>query len=225
VGGTFLIDLEKYVRLWQYGNAESAAGSGNQVVFSVEAGNEAGALVPVTLPHQAAVKTLEQALKDPNFFVVSPGTSVRIDVSRVLDGGEQQKVREALAKRLADAGLKVADNAAITLVATVENKGTEQKSFREFGNFFGGKEVTVTKYLSSVAFQVNGQTAWESSVMSSPDFVSIKENETMEQAIQRANKPNYAYFQSIGIPTYVMKPLPNNQATLGVSQITSSGIR
>lgn len=224
VGGTFLIDLEKYVRLWQYSGAESAAGSGNQAVFCVGGANEAGALVPVTLPHQAAVKTLDQALKDPNFFVVFPGTSVRIDVSRVLDGGEQQKVREALAKRVADAGLKVEDNAAITLQAAVENKGTEQMTFREFGSF-GEKDVTVTKYLSSVAFQVNGQTAWQAAAMATPHFVNRNENESIEQAIQRVNKPNYAYFQSVGIPTYVMKPLPNNQATLGLSNVTASGLR
>ncbi|MBX3444883.1 MAG: hypothetical protein KF774_20955 [Planctomyces sp.] len=223
VGGSILIDLDRYVRLWTFNGAEAAAAAGDAALFCVGSHSEAGAIVPTKLPHEGAKKTLEAAMKDPNFFIVKPGMAVRIDVAGVPDAAQQQRVRESLAKNAAASGLMVAENAPITLTASVTNGGNDELTFRSFGFGFGEKTVTVTKWVSAVKMIVNGQSAFETSMVAVPHFINRTEDESIEQAVRKANVPNYQFFQSVGIPGYVMKPTGGQ--TLGASQITASGIR
>jgi len=222
-GGGSLIDMETFVRLWQYNGAEAVTTAGDQTLFCVGAHNEAGAIVAMKLPHEGAVKMLKAAMTDPSFFVVSPGMAVRVDVSGIGDAGQQKKARDALSGRLAAAGMKVADNAAITLRAAIENAGNEEVTYRSFGGGFGEKTVSVTKYVSKLEYLVGGKAAWQTAVTATPHFLNRSEDESIEQAVRKANQPNYAFFESAAIPTYVMKP--TGQATLGASIVTANGLR
>jgi hypothetical protein len=227
VGSSILIDLENYVRLWQIDGAESATNVGGMTLFCIADQAHSGALVPVVLPHEGAVETLKSAMADRNFFVVQPGTSVRIDVSGIADAAAQQAAKEALQKKLTSSELVVADNASVILKASVENRGTEEQSYRSIGPGagFGETKVTVTKWASAVALLVDGKPAWETAMIATPHFVNSEKNETIEQAIRRTNKPNYAFFESVGIPKYVMRPGNGGRTTLGASQITVNGLR
>jgi hypothetical protein len=182
--------------------------------------------VPAVLPHAAAQDQIQKAMQSPDFFIVKPGSTVKLNVGALADPGEREKAAAALTKKLQENGCQVAPNAAIELVASIETGKREQLSYRGFGPFGGGSSTySFQEYASRLKFVFQGQTLWEIVGTNNPGFmIHLKEGETVEQFLRARERPNYEFFTSAGLPKMVQKPSAGGQ-TIGTSQVTAAGVR
>ncbi len=222
VGGQFVIDVENQVKMWAYQGAELSAPNGAATLFAITPHNAVGAMIPAALPHAGAIGTLKQAMADPNFFVLKPGSTVKLDVTALADPGERNLAATALATALRKNEAQVGPNGAATLVATTEVGKEREITYRTFGSF-GEKTYKIREHISRVKLVYGGQVAWETSVYNIPHFVSLKEGQTMEAYLREQEKPNYAFFGQVELPKFVTRP--TGGATVGTSQVSASGIR
>lgn len=227
LGGSLLVDMESQAKLWTYQGQEAAVMLGKVCWFLVSAHNSAGALVPAVLPHPAAEEQIEKAMQSPDFFIVKPGSSVRLNLAGLTDPAEREKAQAALTKKLEANGCQVAPNAAIELVGSVETGKRRELSYRGMGGPFGPGNTTYNfqEYASKLKFVFQGQTLWEIVGTNNPEFmIQLKEGETVQQFLQAREHPNYEFFTSAGLPKMVQKPSPGGQ-TIGTTQVSIAGVR
>jgi hypothetical protein len=224
---TVLIDLENQVKLWTYQGAELIRSLGGLCWFVPNTNQQqAGALVPSPIPQPGVKEALAKALTDPNFFVLKPGTTVKVNVDGLPDAGEREKARAELEKRLKAHGFKVGPEGTIELVAATEVGKAREVSYRSIGRGFPAvKSYKVREHIARVKFVYQGLTAWEASTLNIPFFARLKQGETMEEHLKAQEKPNYAYFGRVELPKLLTRPTSNGVTALGNSQVTTSGVR
>jgi hypothetical protein len=219
---TKLFDIENQVPLWTYNGAEAVAAVGpSQCAFVVSQGHNApGALVVGPVPTKAFETALAAAQKQPDFFVLKQGTTVKLSLQSLQDAQEREKVREDLTAKLQERGCKVGDNGTIELVATAEAGEERDISYHGFG--IGFKTYKVREYISKLAFQYQGKVAWQTQGSSVPGFISLKQGETVEQVLRRSERPNYSFFSNVELPKVLIKPTDANG--LGQSKVGVTGV-
>ena len=81
--------------------------------------------------------------------------------------------------------------------------------------------------MSRLKIVYEGKTAWESSGSSMPLFemARLKKDESLQDHVRKFEQPNYAYFANAELPKLLTRPTGQGAGTLGVSQVTLSGIR
>ena len=210
------------MRLWDYEGADQTAAAGGLVVFAVSPHNAPGALIPATLPHPAALATLNRSMTDPNFFVVKPGATVKVDVNGLADAGRRDRAAADLAGALRENGAKAGPNGLASLVATTEVGKEREISYRSFGRF-GEDTYKVREYMSRVKIVFEGKTAWETLSYNIPHMVFLKEGQTMQAYLREQEKPNYDFFGQVELPKFVTRP--TGTPTLGTSRVSASGVR
>jgi hypothetical protein len=225
-GKQMLFDMESQVKLWNYQGGELAALCGSACLFEVSGFGQspAGALVSATIPQPGVQEALKKAMADPEFFVLRPGTAVRLDVSALTDAAEREKAQGSLTQKLTANGFVVDPGGTITLVASTETGKQTEIAYRSIG--FGMHGVRIYKfqeYTSRLRFVYNGKEAWNGRCGNEPGFVHLKQGESMEQVLRQHEMPNYAYFQSVELPKLLTKP--TGAPTVGASQVTISGVR
>jgi hypothetical protein len=227
LGNSLLVDMDSQARLWTYRGQEAAGMLGGVCWFVVSSHDSAGALVPAVLPHAAAQEQIQKAMQSPDFFIVKPGCTVKVNVSALADPAEREKAQAALTKKLEANGCQVAPNAGIELVASVETGQRRELSYHGMGGPFGPGSTTYKfqEYASRLKFLLQGQTLWEIVGGNNPGFmISLKQGETIEQFLRAREHPNYDFFTSAGLPKMVQKPSPGGQ-TIGTSQVSVAGVR
>jgi hypothetical protein len=222
VGNSLLIDIESQAKLWKYLGHE-LTGIADGVCWFEAAGQHSGVLLPATLPQPSAVETIRQALDSPGFFVLKPGTTVKIDASALEDPGEREKATSALAQKLAANGCRVGPDGSVELVASTEMGKRREIAYRTFGQHVA-RAYMFQEYTSRVKIVHQGQTAWEVSCGNVPGLVHLKNGETMQSFLQQNEHPNYQWFSKVELPKVVQKPSAGG-ATLGATQITTAGLR
>jgi len=227
LGNRFLIDLENEVRLWDYSGGESVRQMAGITWFAVSDGQKPGALLGAQLPPATVKDALAKAMAAPDFFVLKPGTVVRIDVSGV-DASGKEFVEKALAARLKEIGFESGPNGTIDLVAQTEIGQPREVSYHTFGQF-GSKTYTVRDYYSRVKFIYQGKDVWQTGVGSVPGFVHLGQNETMEQFLKKSEKFNFDWFGKVELPKLLQKPQESSNgtsvATVGSTRLTTAGAR
>ena len=224
LGKSQLFDVDNQVKLWSYhgGDAAEIVGLG-QCAFVVNAGHEKpGALVIGPVPTPAFERTLAAAKKQPDFFVLKPGTTVKLVLEALQDAQEREKVRAALTAKLKERGCEVGPNGTIDLVATAEPGEERDISYHGFG-ISPFKTYKVRDYISKLTFNYQGKVCWQTQGSSVPGFIQLKEGETIEQVLRRSERPNYTMFQNVELPKMLMKPTMGDG--LGTSQVTVAGIQ
>lgn len=226
LGKSQLFDVENQVKMWTYtgGDAVEIVGLG-QCAFVVNAGTDKpGALVVGPVPTPAFEKTLAAAKKQPDFFVLKPGTTVKLVLESLQDAQEREKVRAALTAKLKERGCEVGPNGTIDLVATGEPGEETEVRYHGFGlGFSPFKTHKVREYISKLSFIYQGKLTWQTQGSSVPGFIQLKEGETIDQVLRRSERPNYAVFQNVELPKMLMKP--TGADGLGSSQVTVSGVQ
>jgi len=223
VGKRNLVDIENQVKLWHYDGPQAAAFCDGVCWLAVAPGHQqAGALVPLRLPHPGLKEHLDKAMQDPNFFVLRPGVTVRLNVDGLPDPGERDKVRAALTEKLQARGFQVASNGTVDLIASAELGKETEVTYRSFGAI-GARIYKFQHHLVRLKFVAQGQTIWETSSSNVAGFLHLKEGETVEQRLRQHEKPNYAWFKSVEIPKIATKS--SAQGTLGQSRVTTSGLQ
>lgn len=233
LGNRYLIDLENQVKLWDYQGGEFAQQFGGMTWFVVSDGQKPGALLGAQLPPPAVKDALAKAMSAPDFFVLKPGTVVKVDVSAV-DPAGKDFVEKALIARLKEAGFDAGPSGTIDLVAVTEVGQSREISYHTFGRI-GSQTYTVRDYTSRVKFVYKGTEVWQTAVGSVPGFVRLAENETMEQFLRKSEKFNFDWFGKVDLPKLLQKPtiIPNQVAgaapaqvpTVGTTKLTTAGAR
>jgi hypothetical protein len=159
---------------------------------------------------------------DPNFFVLKPGVTARIDVNGVTDPGQRDRVMASLAEALRKNEENGGKSGSIDLVATTEIGKDREVAYRSFGSF-RTQTYKVKEYISRVKFVYGGKTAWETSSYNIPHMAMLKEGQTVESYLRDQEKPNYDFFARVELPKFLTKP--SGGATLGTSQVSTSGVR
>jgi hypothetical protein len=227
LGKTALMDLENQVKLWTYQGAELVKPLGKVCWFVPNTSpGQAGALVPSAIPQPGVEKALERALADPNFFVLKPGTTVKLNVDGLPDPAERDKIAKALTARLEANGFAIGPGGTIELVAATEVGKQREVSYRQFGRGFRDVNTyKVQEHIARIKFVYQGLTAWEASAMNIPFIAHLKQGETMEEHLRAQEKPNYAYFGRVELPKLLTRPTSNGVTALGSAQVTTSGVR
>jgi hypothetical protein len=222
-----LLDLQSQIPLWDYHGAENAPIFGGFAWCGVsEGGNKKEILVPAKIPHAAVKTALEKAQRDPNFFVIKPGTAVRINVSGIEDPAMRDQAATGLTERLKVAGCTVSATAPVELLAsTLAGKDREityqSLGMPRFGPRAGGGETfKIHEYFSRLEFRFQGQKIWETQWSNIQHFVMLRD-ETLEQFLKRNDHPNYELFNRIELPKYLSRTGSN---ALGTSRITAAGL-
>jgi hypothetical protein len=194
-----------------------------QCAFVVNAGTDKpGAVVIGQVPTPAFEKKLAEAKKQPDFFVLKPGTTVKLVLEALQDAQEREKVRTSLTAKLKERGCEVGPNGTIDLVATAEAGEERDVSYHGFG-ISPFKSYKVRDYISKLTFNYQGKVCWQTAGSSVPGFIQLKEGETIEQVLRRSERPNYSVFQNVELPKMLMKPTGTDG--LGTSQVTVAGVQ
>jgi hypothetical protein len=223
VGNTQLFDLANQVPIWTYRGHDTVEQAGELCAFVISEGHERpGALVLAPVPPPTLEKSLAEAMKQPDFLVLKPGVTVRLNLDALPDRAEREKVREALTAKLEERGFNVGPQGTIDLVATAEAGEERDVSYHGFG-ISPWKTYKVREYTSRLAFVYKGKTTWQLQGSSVPGFVQLKEGETIEQVLRRSERPNYTFYQNVGLPQMLIKPMEGGG--LGTSQVTIAGVQ
>src|SRR5262245_31891732 len=222
-----LLDLQSQIQLWDYAGTDNAPIFGGLTLCVVpEAGGKREILVPAKIPHAAVKNALEKAQRDPNFFVIKPGTAVRIDVNGIGDQAKRDQAAAALAERLKAAGCTVAANAPVELIASTLVGKDKEITYRSMGmprfgpRAGGGETFKIREHFSRLEFRYQGQKIWELQRSNIQHFVMLQD-ETLEQFLKRNDHPNYEFFNHVELPKYLSRT--GNQA-LGNSRVTPAGL-
>lgn len=235
LGNRYLIDLENQVKLWDYDGGDFAQQIGGMTWFVVSDGQKPGALLGAQLPPPAVKDALAKAMTQPDFFVLKPGTTVKIDVSGV-DAAGKDFVEKALAARLKEAGFDSGPSGTIDLKAQTEIGQPRQITYRTIGPGGGTETFTVRDYYCRVKFFYKGQEVWQTMIGSSPGgFVRLGKDETMEQYLRKSEKFNFDWFGKVDLPKLLQKPSqlaaqapgapPVHVPTVGSTKLTTAGAR
>jgi hypothetical protein len=223
VGGSDVIHLPSQMTVWTYNHrAESVVPLAGRIwyVFGGQ-GIEPMALLPFQLPHPGVKPVKEGDL------VLKPGDEVSIELELTFDmqetaGSENVSARDQLKKALADAGFNVVDESNKRLVGRTAPGETKEINYRMFGAPFGQTEKTsYTQRVFELELIVNGENVWQRRrVVEAPHIIHLKENETVDQAIDRYMTADTGFFRST-VPSRV---LPTAAEKARTSTLSANGI-
>lgn len=224
LGNSLLVDVESQAKLWTYQGHQTAAVVDGLCWLAITGhGQDAGALLPVRLPHPRVAETIRKAIESPDFFILKPGTTVKLDVANLPDPGEREKAATAFADKLRANGCQVGADGTVELTLATEMGKRREVAYQAFGSPVA-RPYMFQEYTSRVKVVYQGQTAWEVSCNNVPGFIELKQGETMEGYLKQKEHPNYAWFSTVELPRMVQKPTTNG-GTLGTTQVTVSGLR
>ncbi len=229
-----LFSLGRAMSLWRYDYDTSAVPStrGHRVheiidrhlVYGAtlrEGGTSGLAVGAVKLPGPKVDET-EASVDPESLLVVKPGTPVRLDVRGVESASD---VRAALEKKIKENGWLLAPSATAVLVAEMK-RGDQQTITYRFGGF-GKPEstqtATIQPFISSARILIGDTVAWQAGTSSgAPSVVMLKEGQTVQAEVDRWQKPNPAFFESVTIPSRIIDPAKRDG--LGVTKVTTRGL-
>lgn len=219
-----------HVNVWSYGGSDKCVSVGDHAIFVVKNHqSKTFTLVPARMPAQAALDMLAQAQRDPRFYVLKPGTAVRIDATGIRDLQLQQQTIRALTNKLEAAGHSVGSGN-VTFVATLEPGKEHEVSYSTFGRPFDrGKTYKVPGWTYSLKIVADGKTHWITGAGNHPPpLIHLKQDETIEEHLKQYGKPGADFFQHVQLPKYVARAQTDQQTgsqSLRQSQVTAQGIR
>lgn len=219
------------VNAWSYDGIEKMTVLGDHVLalFSGR-GNSGSTLIPLKLPHPSAQQMIDQAKNDPNFFILKPGSTVRVDASKITDPGIQQEAIEALSAKLKQVGMSVGSGN-LTLIATLEKSTDHEVAYHDFPRVGFGREKThkVPGWTYQLKLVADGRTHWTTGAGNHPPpIIHLKKDETIEEHLKQYGLPSAEFFKNVELPKYVARAQtdqPGGSISLRRSQVTPNGIR
>ncbi|MGM0487865.1 MAG: WD40 repeat domain-containing protein [Planctomycetota bacterium] len=212
LGREYLFDLQRRTVLWQYklGRTGILTRYSGDLFFYLaadQAGRSRG-LFPVRLPDGAARAAADE-LSAHQLLVLKPGSEVTIRMQTNLPPAEKQKAHQALKTKCEANGFTVVSNSSLVFRATSKLGEPKEVTYRMFGSF---RKMTreVTPILYTLELFENQRKIWKTSGSGGPGFhISLKKNETIDNAIERLSQPNATFFTRVEIPRKLARPAPN----------------
>jgi hypothetical protein len=202
VGGR-LIDLRTGLAFWRY----EAHGRATQFVF---AGNlytlfpDPARTVVTRLPDKSAEAALTTLRKRPaaEIYLLTPGQPMGVEVQA---GEHTEAVRAEVMKLVTASGHKPAENAALTLTATVSAGESKPITYNLFGR--GQQTVTVAEHVCTLRLTRGGEVLWEqTSKLGPPMMIQIKDGQSADQAVAEQRPRPASGFASMLVPARLPNP-------------------
>ncbi len=212
IGRNILLDFERRIPLWHYqatGRSISAVAPSGMLWYSIKGGrDEPTPLTPLKVPTPDAL-ALAKTLKADDLLLLKPGVHVALSINLDVQQADGEAIRKSLADQLKAAQLVLDDQAPIRIVASNEPGKTTEMNYRPIGAraFDPPQKVSVTPMITRLQVEVDGKKAWESaSVLGAGFFLTLKEGQTIEQAVAEAAKVNVGFLKNAKVPVYLTKP-------------------
>jgi hypothetical protein len=215
-----LIEISSGIKLWRYHGAAAEMVNGETVFVYV--GQDGGKIIPIKVPHDGARALLAEAKAQSDLFILKKGAPVALDL-RGVPRQYEGEVRKLLMENLEKMEFKLAEDAPVTLKATITGPTQEAVSYHFAGNF------VVNQYKSTLSIEYGGKPIWTQGASNVPGAVSGRDQADIKRQIDEAGrKPNTSFFGGVRLPDYLQKPSadgnPQDQQMLGSSLINGSGI-
>jgi hypothetical protein len=228
VGKQRLFDIKNQLVIWNYRGVTAAEEFGESTCLIAGAAhfNKSGLIILERLPQAVVTDTLAKAMEDPDFWVLSKGTTVRMNLEGLTDAEQREEIRATLTEKLNERGCQVGDSGTIDLVASIQESPEKRRvSYgKAFGPFArGAVPFDVREFISQLRFVYRDETAWEQTGTNVPTRFSLKDGESITDALKRHERPNYAWFERIDLPVVLRKP--TGSSTLGTTEVTTAGLR
>jgi hypothetical protein len=180
-------------------------------------------LASAKLPHEQALGAIANV--DPKrCFLLNPGDEVSVEVRITDDPAGSQKVAEYLTKQLESRGLKVSPGQATRVVATIKPGQVRDMEYRTLGfgrGGFGTQKRKVTEQIQRLAVEYEGKAGWERGGASVMGIATLKQGETVDDAIANWMKNRSSWFMNSKLPEFI--PRPEYANGLGKSKLGSLG--
>jgi hypothetical protein len=221
VNGTDIVDLDRRLIAWRYVTPLLTSTSyGGWRWLVLRRGNSTG-IAPVQLLQPEVLEAANELDAD-DVLALKPGAKVALDIQ--LGGEDQAKAETALKAEIERNGMEVVSDSPIRITAQVVTGNTETKEYgRGFFNQEDRESVTTTERRYEVEVKVDNEPVYKqvSHIQSAggPGFVSLKEGQSAQQAIDEQNAKQAANFNfGVTLPRYVVKP--KYAGPLGTSQVS-----
>ncbi|MBC7784770.1 MAG: hypothetical protein H7144_13110 [Burkholderiales bacterium] len=226
VDGAIYYDLKTGIPVWRYkaSNDKSVMLPNGQMLYVATVDGRT-MICMTTVPDASAAGALTEA--SPEKFVISPGARIAIvgDLGAI---GDAAAARKNLETAISSAGHKADDTATqFKLTVTTEAGPTGKFAVREFQ--MGGppvvREVDAPSTIVTTVLTKDEGVIWKRELkFSAQVIINRRQDESLEQAVAAAGKPNPTRLGALDIPGYVVKPEPDGKlATLGESTLTRIG--
>jgi len=176
--------------------------------YSIKGAAEPSPLTPLKLPTPDAL-ALAKTLKADDLLLLKPGVKVALSMNIDVQEAEGQAIRKSLTDQLTAAGLVLDDASPIRIVTSSEPGKTTETEYRPVGAgpFAPAQKVSVTPMITKVLVEVDGKKAWQTtSVTGAGFFLSVKEGQTIKQAVAEASKVNVPFLKQVKVPVFLTKP-------------------
>jgi hypothetical protein len=216
----YLINLPNQIALWDYEGLDTLISKG-ELVWGFAADHSRSALVPAKLPHPAVTKLLDEALADPDHFVLKAGGAVKLNLDALPDATQRERARAALTKSFEARQIRVDATAPVELIASFDPPEQKDVAYRMFGG--GVQSFDFNEIKSRIAIVWQGQTLWQTYASNRPFMLHVERGESVEEALRRREKPYYSFFETVKVPAMLARPGNQNGVTLGSSRVSPSG--
>lgn len=236
--GENLVDPDMPVPVWHYLGSSWTRPAGGHVWFLAKKGFEDVGLVPLRLPHAAAVRKIVDTRADSSGFFLKPGDAVQIDVRNV-PGQDRDAARGALETVLKQNYFKPAASAPLVLQVTEGKERFEERTYTILWLAFpgtatpndrGGKETYKFRIVTvDVRLLRDGKEIWNKPFQvtpSPPISVSVKGNEAVADKLASYSVADYGLLKKLEIPKFLQEQLGRGvtRMALGHSTVGPDGI-
>ena len=203
------VNLELGMSVWKYSASACTEPlvAGGKLVTATTSQN--CTLVSVAVPHASAEKSIRQLMSAGDAaMLVRPGSSVAIAVESSVNGVDEAEIKQALSKAATAAEWKVSDRAPVTLVAKIGRGETQQLRFRSLGKGPRTQSTAqLTPFTAELEIRRGANVLWtRSTVNRIPSLLRLQEGETVQDAVNRYEKPDSGFFSRLTLPPRIPKP-------------------
>jgi len=190
---------------------------GDKIVIATTSQN--CTLASTEIPHASARTSIDKLMRAGDAaMLVRPGAAVAIavDASVRVDQGE---IESSLAEAAENAGWTVSQRGPVTLVANIGRGETRQLRFRSMGP---GPRIestaNLTPFTAELQIRRGTDVLWSRKTENRiPPMLHLEEGETVQDAVDRYEKPDAAFFARLNLPPRIPKPEISKQ--IGMSSL------
>ncbi len=234
IHGLILFSLKHQIALWNYkfdlstqrerGGKRTREIIDEHLVYaaSVRAGSQRGLAVGAVKLPGPGVDQAAASLNRDELMIIKPGTPMRLTVQA---GPDTQRIQEALVKKIQANGWVLDPNAQVVMVARLEIGKTQNVTYRMMGGRSSGssQSASITPYISSIKINLDKKVIWQSASSSgAPPTVRLRDGESVQNEVNRWQKPDPGFFDRVDIPARILDPDKKNG--LGVTEVTNRGL-
>jgi hypothetical protein len=230
----YLVDPEVPVPIWHYMCAWSRPGGGH-VWFLASKGFEEAALVPLRLPHPAAVRKIMAARADSGDFLLKPGDAVQIDVRQV-PKEHQRDAQRALESALQQTNYRPAATAPLVVEVVPGRERFEDHTYT-ISSMFGAGAARERRETHRIRVQTvnvrllkEGKEIWNKPhfeiTPGAPFFISMATGETAAEKLAPYSLSDYRRLEKLELPKFLQLQLGRGvtRMSLGHSTVGPDGI-